>query len=142
VKKNTTETKTGKNTVTPPKETPAPDPNNPAITLGQAAKAWKQISTAVRDNPSLNALLNSCRLLELKNNTLTLGFASEILRGKTETPEQIKSIRKAIAEVLGVDLAVKCVVSNAKQTAPPDVKADGMVAAALKAGGEIVDIQE
>jgi DNA polymerase-3 subunit gamma/tau len=142
LKKNTTETKTGKNTVTPPKETPAPDPNNPAITLGQAAKAWKQISTAVRDNPSLNALLNSCRLLELKNNTLTLGFASEILRGKTETPEQIKSIRKAIAEVLGVDLAVKCVVSNAKQTAPPDVKADGMVAAALKAGGEIVDIQE
>jgi hypothetical protein len=34
------------------------------------------------------------------------------------------------------------VVTNAKQSPPPDVKADGMVAAALKAGGEIVDIQE
>jgi hypothetical protein len=41
-----------------------------------------------------------------------------------------------------VDVAVRCVVSNARQSAPPDVRADGMVAAALKAGGEIVDIQE
>jgi hypothetical protein len=34
------------------------------------------------------------------------------------------------------------VISNAKQSAPSDLKADGMVAAALKKGGEIVDIQE
>ncbi|MEW6093860.1 MAG: DNA polymerase III subunit gamma/tau [Chloroflexota bacterium] len=112
------------------------------ITLGQVAKAWKQVSASVRNNPSLNALLNSCRLLELKNNTLTLGFASDILRTKAETPEQVEAIRKAIAEVLGVDLTVKCVVSNAKQTSRADIKPDGMVAAALKNGGEIVDVQE
>ena len=104
--------------------------------------AWKKVSAGVRNNPSLNALLNSCKVLDLKKGILTLGFSSEILRAKAETPEQVEIIRKAISEVLGVDLAVKCVVSNAKQTAPPDVKADGMVAAALKAGGEIVDIQE
>jgi hypothetical protein len=71
-----------------------------------------------------------------------LGFASELLHSKADTPEQMEIARKAIAEILGVDVAVRCVVSNARQSAPPDVRADGMVAAALKAGGEIVDIQE
>jgi len=87
-------------------------------------------------------LLNSCKLLELKNDTLTVGFSSDILRTKADTPEQLEAISKAIAEVLHVKLSVKCVVSNAKQTTPADLKADGMVAAALKKGGEIVDIQE
>jgi DNA polymerase-3 subunit gamma/tau len=112
------------------------------VTLEQVAKAWKQISAAIKSNMSLGALLNSCKLLELKNNTLTLGFSSDILRTKADTPEQIEAIRNAIAEVLNAKLSVKCVVSNAKHSAPADVKADGMVAAALRKGGEIVDIQE
>lgn len=121
---------------------PAGESVGQGLTLGQVAKAWKQVGAAVRNNPSLNALLNSCRLLELKDNTLVLGFASEILRAKTDTPEQIETIRKAIAEVLGMHLAVKCVVSNAKQPSRTDVKPDGMVAAAMKYGGEIIDTQE
>jgi hypothetical protein len=59
-----------------------------------------------------------------------------------DTPDLIDITRKAIAEVCGGELLIKCVVTNAKQATPPDVKADGMVAAALKAGGEIVDTQE
>ncbi|MDP2994993.1 MAG: hypothetical protein Q8N46_07715, partial [Anaerolineales bacterium] len=93
-------------------------------------------------SPSLDGLLNSCRLLEVKNGILVIGFASELLRSKVDMPEQIEITRKAIVEVCGGELSVKCVVTNAKQATPPDVKADGMVAAALKAGGEIVDIQE
>ncbi len=58
------------------------------------------------------------RLLEVKNNVLVLGFASEILRSKADTPEQIEITRKAIAEVLGVELAVRCVVTNGKAKCP------------------------
>jgi DNA polymerase-3 subunit gamma/tau len=113
------------------------------VTLGQVVKAWKQVCAAVKpQSSSLNALLNSCKLLEVKDGVLMLGFASELLHSKADTPEQMEIARKAIAEILGVDVAVRCVVSNARQSAPPDVRADGMVAAALKAGGEIVDIQE
>ena len=113
------------------------------VTLAQVVKAWRQICTEVKsENPTLNALLNSGHPLEVKNNLLVLGFASDILRSKADLPEQIEITRGAIAKVLGVDLSVKCVVTNARQTAPPNVKADGMVAAALKAGGEIVDTQE
>ena len=113
------------------------------ISLEQIIKAWKQVCAVIKpQSSSLTALLNSCRLLEIKENVLLLGFQSELLRSKADTPEQIKIIRKAISEVLHIDLAVRCVVSNAKQSTPPDVKADGMVAAALKHGGEIVDVQE
>jgi len=113
------------------------------VTLAQAVKAWKQICAEVKlESPNLNALLNSGQPLELKGNLLVLGFKSEILRSKAEIPEQIEITRRAIAKVLGVDLMVRCAVSSAKQSAPANVKADGMVAAALKAGGEIVDTQE
>jgi DNA polymerase-3 subunit gamma/tau len=113
------------------------------VSLDRVAKAWRQVRAAVRSqNPALEALLNSCKLLEIKDGVLVLSFASEVLRSKMDAPGQLDAARKVIAEVLGVDLPVRCVVSNARQTAPPDVKQDGMVAAALEAGGEIVDIQE
>jgi DNA polymerase-3 subunit gamma/tau len=113
------------------------------VTMDQIAKVWKQVCAAIKlQSSSLNALLNSCKLLEVKDGVLVLGFASDLLRSKADTPEQMKITHKAIADVLGEDVAVRCVVSNAKQSAPSDVKADGMVAAALKHGGEIVDVQK
>lgn len=113
-----------------------------SVTLGMISKSWKEIVVKVKSNMSLGALLNSCKLLELKNDTLTLGFSSDILQAKAGTSEHLEAISKAIADVLQVNLSIKCVVSNAKQATPADLKADGMVAAALKKGGEIVDIQE
>ncbi|MBU2611537.1 MAG: hypothetical protein KJ606_11440, partial [Chloroflexi bacterium] len=114
-----------------------------AVSLDQVVKAWRQVRGTIRaQNPALEALLNSCKLLEVKEGALTLGFASDLLRSKMDTPEQLDATRRVIAEVLGVNLTVRCRVSNAKQSTPPEVKQDGMVAAALKAGGEIVDIQE
>ena len=122
---------------------PENKPIRGVVSLDQVAKAWRQVRAAVRpQNPALEALLNSCKLLEIKNGILVLGFASEVLRSKMDAPGQLDATRKVIAEVLGVEFQIRCVVSNARQTAPPDVKQDGMVAAALEAGGEIVDIQE
>ena len=113
------------------------------ITLAQVMKAWKQIGALVKpQSQSLDGLLNSCRLLEVKNGVLVIGFASELLRSKMDSPDLMEITRKAIAEVCGGKLSIKCVVTNAKQAPPPNVKADGMVAAALKHGGEIVDTQE
>jgi DNA polymerase-3 subunit gamma/tau len=125
------------------KEVGESTPAGPVITLGQLNKVWKQISSEVNIvDKSQGALLNSCQLLEIKNDILALGFGSEILRSKADTPEFLENTHKAIAKVVGVNLSIKCVVSTAKHTAPPDIKADGMVAAALKAGGEIVDVQD
>jgi hypothetical protein len=116
--------------------------SNPSVTLAQVNKSWRQVKESLHSHPSLVALLNSSHLLEIKDGVLVLGFASDVLLKKMEVPEQLELTSKAIAEVVGTDLRVRCVISNAKQSAPSDVKADGMVAAALKKGGEIVDIQE
>jgi DNA polymerase-3 subunit gamma/tau len=115
----------------------------PVVTLKQVAGIWKQVCATIKpQSSSLNALLNSARLLEVKDGLLVLGFQSELLRSKADTPEQMKIIRAALVEALGVDVPVRCVVSMAKQSAPPNVKEDGMVAAALKKGGKIIDTQE
>ncbi|MGD0611657.1 MAG: DNA polymerase III subunit gamma/tau [Anaerolineales bacterium] len=114
-----------------------------AVSLDPIVKAWKQICAFIKpQNPSLNGLLNSCKLLEIKDGVLVLGFASELVRSKADTPEQLDIARRAIVEITGMDLPLRCVLSRSNQSAPADVKQDGMVAAALKAGGEIVDIQE
>jgi DNA polymerase-3 subunit gamma/tau len=120
-----------------------PGETTDGISLEQLTKAWKQIRARIKPQSlSLDGLLNSCILLEVKNGALVIGFASEVLRSKVDTAEMKEITRKTIQEVCGADLALKCVVTNAKQATPPNVKADGMVAAALKHGGEIVDTQE
>lgn len=113
------------------------------VNLEKVLKAWKQVRSLIKPNqPSLEGLLNSCVALDLKKDILQLGFSSDILVEKAGTAENLEIIQKAIHEVLGVDLEIRCVVSNAKQSLRAGVKSDGMVAAALKAGGEIVDIQD
>jgi DNA polymerase-3 subunit gamma/tau len=114
----------------------------PGSEMARLAKEWKNISAALKSNRTLNALLNSCRPMEVRNGVLTLGFASDILRDKANTPEQLEIIHSTISELLGLDLQVKCAISGARQDAPTDIKQDGMVAAALKAGGKITDIQD
>lgn len=114
----------------------------PAVTLAQVLKAWKQVvSTLKQTDMSLAALLNSGKPLEVQGNVLVLAFSSEILRAKVDTPEQLQRARQAIRAVLGVELDLRCVVRNLAQQAEADVRPDGMVAAALKKGGQIVDMQ-
>ncbi len=127
---------------TTPSGAPDPKPNS-SVSLDQVNRVWKQVCATIKpQSSSLNALLNSCKLLEVKDGILMLGFASELLRSKADTPDQMKLIHDAIADALGIPLPVRCVITTARKNAPPDVKQNGMVAAALKAGGEIVDIQE
>jgi DNA polymerase-3 subunit gamma/tau len=118
-------------------------PSESTLSFGEVVQSWKQIYQEINKVDKLfAAVVNSSKPLEIKNNILTIGFNSEINRKKADTPGHIELIQKAIAAVLGVDLVLKFVVANVKNNLPPNVKADGMVAAALKAGGEIVDTQE
>ena len=119
--------------------------NNEAEVIGltDVVKAWRDIRSLVKpDHPSIEALLNSCKPLDVRGNELYLGFQSIKVRELFDIPERIAVARKAITEVLGVDLTIKCVITNAKGQLPPDVNPDGMVATAIQNGGEIVDVQD
>ena len=90
---------------------------------------------------NLSALMNSVKMIDVQGKTLILGLASDVLISKIDKPDQIEAIRKLIKDELGVDMAVRCVVTNAKGKIPPNVPQDGMVATAIQHGGEIVDMQ-
>ncbi len=113
------------------------------ISLAEINKSWKDIRAVIKPaHPGIEALLNSCKPMEVRGDELILGFQSDTVRALMDKPENLDATQKAVADVLGVSLKIKCAVTNAKGKLPPHVSADGMVATALDHGGEIVDVQE
>jgi len=129
--------------VGPEEATQAAAPDETGLTLKLVNEHWRQILALIRrSNTSTEALLRSGRLLGVKNGTLYLGF-SEVLKSKMEKSENIDLVRRALQQVLELDVPIQCLVSTGKAgSLPPDIDGDGMVAAALRdLGGEIVDVQ-
>jgi DNA polymerase III subunit gamma/tau len=113
----------------------------PALSAGDILKAWKHLSASLpKAQANLSALLNSVRMIDMQGKTLILGLASDVLVSKIDKPDQIEAIQKLIRAEFGVDINIRCVVTTAKGKIPPDIPQDGMVAAAIQHGGEIVDM--
>ena len=120
-----------------------PPTRKSALSSGDVIKAWKQLSASLpKTQANLSALLNSVRMIDVQGRTLILGLASDVLVSKIDKPDQIEAIRKLIKDEFGVDVNVRCTVTNAKGKIPPNVAQDGMVATAIQHGGEIVDMQD
>jgi len=141
---HTARSESKENHLEPSLQEDAGEPHPPAIqaiSAGEVIKVWKQIAAALpKSQANLSALLNSVKMIDVQGETLVLGFASDVLVGKMNRPEQLEAAQKAIADALGVTLKIRCVVTTAKGKFPPNVSQDGMVAAALNQGGEIVDM--
>ncbi|MCA1899399.1 MAG: DNA polymerase III subunit gamma/tau [Chloroflexi bacterium] len=120
---------------------PAPKSESPAVSANQVVKVWKQIQASLpKSQANLSALLNSVKMIDVQGSTLVLGFASDVLVEKMNKPDQIETAQKAIQDLLGVKLSIRCIVTNAKGKTPANVSQDGMVAAAIQHGGEVVDV--
>jgi hypothetical protein len=78
-------------------------------------------------------------MIDVQGKTLILGLASDVLVSKIDKPDQIEIIKKLIKDNFNVDLSVRCIVTNAKGKIPANIAQDGMVAAAIQHGGEIVE---
>jgi DNA polymerase-3 subunit gamma/tau len=116
---------------------------DPVTSLGEVVEAWRDIRSIIKpDHPGIEALLNSCKPLEVRGGELYLGFQSETVRALMDMEEKTKVAQDAIKEVLGVEISIKCVVTSGKGQLPPDVDPNGMVATAIQNGGEIVDVQD
>jgi DNA polymerase-3 subunit gamma/tau len=119
----------------------SPPGENSNVSAGQILKAWKHLSASLpKAQANLSALLNSVKTIDMQGNTLILGLASDVLVSKIDKPDQIEAIRKLIRDEFGVEVNVRCVVTTAKGKVPPNVPQDGMVAAAIQQGGQIVDM--
>ncbi len=124
-------------------EVDSPVPDKPAINSADIIKAWKSLAASLpKAQANLSALLNSVRMIDIQGKTLVLGLASEVLVEKLDKPDQVEAIQKLIKDSFNVDIAVRCIVTNAKGKIPANVPQDGMVATAIQHGGEIVDMDE
>jgi len=117
-----------------------------AVSFSALLKSWKDLAIAVRNyDPLTQGLLNSCTPMGLEDSVLLLGFASEVLRAKMEKGEHIANLRRALIEVLGRELQVKCVLAGRDRKVQPaagELPDDGMAATALRElGAQVVDIQ-
>ncbi len=140
---------------TPPPPTPVETP--PSITTESASTSaptenlpdtkkvlqhWARIRALIKGRRTqTEALLNSCKVVQVHNGALILGFATEILKSKMEAGENIALTRAAIRQVLGVDLPIVCTVVGNKATTLPEefgIEPDGMVSTALNLGAKIV----
>ena len=119
----------------------APPMDKPIINAGDITKSWKHLAASLpKSQANLSALLNSVRMIDVQGKTLVLGLASDVLVSKIDKPDQIEAIQKLIKDNFNVELSVRCIVTNAKGKVPANVAQDGMVAAAIQHGGEIVDM--
>jgi DNA polymerase-3 subunit gamma/tau len=111
------------------------------ISAADVIKAWKRLTSSLpKSQANFAALLNSVKMIDVQGRTLILGLASDVLVSKIDKPEQIELVRKLIEDEFGVEMNVRCVVTTAKGKIPPDIPQDGMVAAAIQHGGQIVDM--
>jgi DNA polymerase-3 subunit gamma/tau len=120
----------------------APAQQTDAAAFG--GEQWDQLKDSVRkSNANLAALLNSVRGRELRGNVLHLGFASDVLKEKMEKEENLSAVQAALDEIAGTPMQVRCFIASGKSgEVPPGVDNAGLVAAALRLGGEIVDKNE
>ena len=125
------------------KKEPEPVIDTPALNSNDVVKSWKSLANALpKAQANLSALMNSVKMIDVQGQTLVLGMASDVLVEKLNHPDQIKVIQGLIKDQFNVDIVVRCVVTNAKGKIPEHVAQDGMVAAAIQHGGEIVDMDE
>jgi DNA polymerase-3 subunit gamma/tau len=133
----------------PPVEPPPGAPteeaggSQPRVTLELINKNWHKVISLIKQrSPNTAALVNSGKILGVKDGVLYFGF-SEVLKAKMEKSENLDVVTQVLKQVFGFDVPVRALVASGRQgTPPPDVDGDGMVATALRdLGGEIVDIQ-
>ncbi len=111
------------------------------LNVNEVTKSWKALISALpKTHGNLNGLLNSVKMVDVEGKTLVLGLASDVLIEKINKPDQIEMIQKLIKDRFGVDVSIRCIVTNAKGKIPSNVPQDGMVAAAIQHGGEVVDV--
>jgi DNA polymerase III subunit gamma/tau len=128
----------------------APQPPAESATSDTVSEQWDAILTAAyRIDTRTQALLKSGRFLGVHNGRVVLGFPTEILREKMEKGHSLGHASRAIEEVIGVALPVRCVLQQHWSTdgegdreAAPPMEDDGMVATAVRElGGHVVAVR-
>ncbi len=105
--------------------------------------ALPEIKTLIRKyRKNTEALLASARGYSVKKGVIVIAFQSPVLKERLEKGDHQEIIQRAFSHVLGMDVQVRAVVSNSKDTIidqEHDIENSPLVNAAIELGGKIVD---
>jgi len=103
---------------------------------------WLNIKATVKQHSGeTSALLNSVKLITMRNGNLVLAYTGELLKSKMENSKHIELTRQVIQEYTNLDLPIACVVMDSGEPSKNidlDIDGDGIVGTALALGGKIV----
>jgi len=130
-------------------ETKSPKPE-PGKQNSEQKSRWRDVLQAARrHDPRVQALLNSCRPLNLEGGVLIIGFGSDLLRDKMEKEHNLQIAVSALEEVCGAKLGLRCILSESwKQgdpadNQPPPMEDGGMVSTAIRElGAHVVEVEK
>ena len=136
---------------TPGGEPPTPraaDEESGPLTFQRLQRRWSEVLQAARRyHPRTQGLLNSCRPLGMEGNVLILGFQSDLLREKMEKGDNVANACKALAQVFGTQVELRCVLQRQWGGAQPGeevppMEEGGMVATAVRSlGAQVVEVR-
>ncbi|NMC16743.1 MAG: DNA polymerase III subunit gamma/tau [Chloroflexi bacterium] len=117
---------------------PAPRTNG-ELNLENLLLDWDKIKREVRGVDQVaSALLNSSRIIRVENNTITLGFKSDLLRDKMNEEKPLKVVRGVLAKFYPEEVLIVCTAGIQAVEEHPDIVPNGLVDMTLRElGGRV-----
>ncbi|MEL7645029.1 MAG: DNA polymerase III subunit gamma/tau [Anaerolineaceae bacterium] len=99
------------------------------LNLENLLQDWDNIKRDVRGVDQVaSALLNSSRIIRVENNTITLGFKSELLRDKMNEEKPLRAVRSTLARFYRKEVMLICTAGlQGGDEEHPDIVPNGLV---------------
>jgi DNA polymerase III subunit gamma/tau len=136
----------------PPDEPGPPDtqgarhaaPADGEMTLERVAAAWPDIVAWLSQKPAIKQLILTCRPVALDGSIVSLGFPEEQAFLRDVAERKRADIEAGIAEVVGRDIGIRCVVANIEIAPAPAVADDDFLMSEARRifADDLVDVGE
>jgi DNA polymerase III subunit gamma/tau len=121
-----------------PAASPVPEPIGDG--LAALLAAWPDVVSRLSADPPTKPLILACRPVAVDGAIVTLGFPEEQSFLKDAIERRRAKIEAGIAESLGHEVSVRCVVANIEVAPPPDPRSEGALVMA-EAGRIFADVR-
>lgn len=129
----------------PPTEAPGSQAGGPTdLSLERIVAAWPEIVARLSQKPAIKQLILTCRPVALDGVIVSLGFPEEQAFLRDVAERKKADIEAGVAQVIGRDVGIRCVVANIEVAPPSAAVDDGYLMAEARRifGEDLVDIGE